>query len=140
MTTREALAPLTAARLREALSYDRDTGEFRWNKRSSALSRRREGVLAGSIKAAGYREIEIDGVTYQAHRLAWLHVTGEWPDAEIDHRDLDRGNNSWENLRAATSSQNHANRKPYGVWASRASSRKERAFRPASAQVAAISF
>jgi hypothetical protein len=91
MTAREALSPLTAAKLRELLSYDRETGTLRWRKRSNALSRMRIGALAGSIKGGGYREIEIDGITYQAHRLAWLHVTGEWPVAEIDHRDLNSG-------------------------------------------------
>lgn len=115
MTAREDLSPLTAAKLRELLSYDRESGALRWRKRSNARSRIQIGALAGSIKGGGYREVEIDGIIYQAHRLAWLHVTGAWPAAEIDHRDLNRANNAWGNLRAATQAQNHANKRPYSA-------------------------
>lgn len=108
------VVPLTAERLRELIAYNPATGEFRWLKKSSPLSRVAAGSLAGSIKGGGYREIEIDGVAYQAHRLACLYVTGEWPDNEIDHRDLNRSNNAWRNLRPATTSQNHANKRPRG--------------------------
>jgi len=38
-------------------------------------------------------------------------MTGEWPKGEIDHIDLDRANNKWENLREATHSENSANRR-----------------------------
>jgi hypothetical protein len=48
-----------------------------------------------------------------AHRLAWFYVTGEWP-VEIDHRDRQRGNNVFSNLRSATSSLNKANTVPRG--------------------------
>jgi hypothetical protein len=36
-------------------------------------------------------------------------VTGEWPQADIDHRDLDPSNNRWKNLRPASRSQNRCN-------------------------------
>lgn len=35
--------------------------------------------------------------------------TGQWPDHEVDHRDLCRPNNRWANLRAATDQQQQAN-------------------------------
>jgi len=38
-------------------------------------------------------------------------MTGQWID-EIDHENTDPGDNRWSNLRAATSSQNKANRGP----------------------------
>jgi len=36
-------------------------------------------------------------------------MTGGWPKARIDHRDLDRKNNKWSNLREADDSKNRAN-------------------------------
>ena len=56
-----------------------------------------------------YLVIRIDGVLYRANRLAWLWVTGEWPEEAVDHKDLDSTNTKWANLRAATGTQNQAN-------------------------------
>ena len=36
-------------------------------------------------------------------------MTGEWPSDEVDHRDCNRSNDSWSNLRLADSSQNKCN-------------------------------
>jgi hypothetical protein len=51
----------------------------------------------------------VDGKEYRVHRLAWLHVHGVWPSAEIDHIDGIRTNNAIANLRdvdRATNCQN----------------------------------
>lgn len=98
---------LTADRLREVLDYDPDTGFFTW--RVSNGRRAIKGHEAGFIHAKGYRRIKIDGRLYEAHRLAFLYVTGEWPEHGVDHRDMDPSNNAWGNLRPATPSQNAAN-------------------------------
>jgi hypothetical protein len=37
-------------------------------------------------------------------------MTGEWLNSLPDHRDLDRDNNKWNNLRPSNRSQNGANR------------------------------
>lgn len=55
--------------------------------------------------------IGIDGTRYLAHRLAFLYMTGAWPDCDVDHINLDRADNRWGNLRQATRSQNMANGK-----------------------------
>ena len=47
----------------------------------------------------GYRYVEIDGVRYRADELAFLFVTGKWPEGEIEHINGDRSDNRWENLR-----------------------------------------
>jgi hypothetical protein len=102
-------AVLTQERLHELLEYDSDTGEFRWRQRPSYVVKR--GDVAGSLnKTTGYWLIHIDGRNYKAHQLAWLYMMGEWCRPMIDHRDCDRTNNRWDNLRRATFSDNAANR------------------------------
>jgi HNH endonuclease/AP2 domain len=100
---------ITHARLLEVLHYDSETGEFRWIEALSPAVK--SGDLAGRTSPGGYRLITINRITYLAHRLAWLYMTGKrWPPV-IDHRDRDPSNNRWDNLRRATVSQNNANRR-----------------------------
>jgi hypothetical protein len=102
-------AELTQERLRELLRYDPKTGEFRWLQPPSYVVKRDD--VAGSLnKTTGYWLIHIGGRNYKAHQLAWLYMTGEWCRPMIDHRDCDRANNRWKNLRRATFSANAANR------------------------------
>ena len=55
--------------------------------------------------------INVDGKPYPAHRLAYLYMTGEWPQSpHIDHADLNPFNNRWANIIEASVSQNAANR------------------------------
>lgn len=99
---------ISHAELLETLAYDQATGEFRWRKRmapSAAL-----GSVAGTVYANGRRYITIRRRRYFASRLAWLYVTGAWPAAQIDHRNLDRLDNSLGNLREAGRQGNSANR------------------------------
>lgn len=57
----------------------------------------------------GYLRICVGGRAYYAHRVAWMLVTGEWPDGPIDHANGDRADNRWSNLRMASPAQNNAN-------------------------------
>lgn len=98
---------LTADRLREVLDYDRETGVFTWLE---SRGRVRAGVTAGAVDSKGHLRIRIDGQLYGAHRLAWLYMKGHWPELEIDHRDTNKLNNRWSNLREATPTQNRCNR------------------------------
>jgi hypothetical protein len=100
---------LTAERLRELLSYNPNTGEFIRLTRTS--NRIKVGDVAGFAHPQGYRTINVDGRKYLAHRLAWLHVTGEWPSADIDHINGQRADNRWKNLRDVSTSVNIQNRR-----------------------------
>lgn len=96
--------------LKSVLDYDPATGLFRWKtERSNAPQGNRIGTVAGSPASNGYWRIWLFGEERAAHRLAWLWMTGEWPSSDIDHDNLNRADNKWENLRLATVSQNAAN-------------------------------
>lgn len=98
---------LTAERLREVLHYDPETGVFTWLVKTS--NRVHVGRVAGTSHKIGYRMIAIDGHLYYAHRLTWFYMTGKWPNAALDHGNLDKDDNRFANLREATMSQNLAN-------------------------------
>ncbi len=95
------------------LTYDPDTGEFRWraNNRGPA----RAGSLAGSSAPQGYWRVKLDQKAYLAHRLAWAMYYHEQPPAEIDHRNGVRTDNRISNLREATRLQNCQNVSGRGV-------------------------
>lgn len=57
----------------------------------------------------GYRKLSVDGREYLVHRVAWLIVTGEWPECEIDHINGDPSDNRLDNLREATRAENCQN-------------------------------
>jgi HNH endonuclease/AP2 domain len=98
---------LTSERLHELLRYDPETGVWRW-----LLSRgggHMAGDVAGSVRKDGRRCFKIDGRHYYASRLAWFYMKGSWPKGEVDHHDLDKGNDRWRNLREATHQQNNQN-------------------------------
>lgn len=99
---------LTQDRLKQVLSYDPHTGVF---TRIAKVSRKTIlGSVAGYVdKSHGYVSMSVDGKEYYAHRLAWLYMTGTWPTHTVDHRDRDRANNRFSNLRAATRTQNNQN-------------------------------
>ena len=98
---------ITALQLRERLQYNPVDGRWIWLRtpRSGFV-----GKPAGSMDAKGYWCIKIDGQSYKASRLAFLYMTGEWPEAEMDHIDGKPWNDSWNNLRPATRIENIQNR------------------------------
>ncbi len=94
-------------RLKELLSYDPESGEFR--RRISVSSNARAGSVIGVPHTNGYLIAQIDGRKYYLHRLAWLYVHGEFPPDEIDHINRKRDDNRVANLRPATRKQNCRN-------------------------------
>ena len=104
-----AKANLTAARLRELLHYDAETGVF---KRSVRTSRSvHVGDIAGCKHHSGYIYIRVDSRKYAAHRLAWLYVCGAWPAGDIDHIDGNSMNNRIANLRDVSKATNLQNQR-----------------------------
>ncbi len=100
-------AAINAERLREMLAYDPATGSLTWRRRSGP--RCCVGGVAGSIGNRGYWHVQLDGKKYSAHRLAWLHVHGQWPVNQIDHQNGDRLDNRIANLRDISHSVNAQN-------------------------------
>lgn len=97
---------ITADQLKELLSYDRETGVFRWKTQRKGI---RVGDVAGNVNAKGYRRIMIGRRLYPAHQLAWLYVHGNWPASELDHINGSKDYNGIANLREVTSSENQQN-------------------------------
>lgn len=98
---------ITHDRLKEVLHYEPETGWFTW-RISSAVAK--PGERAGGGHGLGYRSIGLDYRKYLEHILAWFYMTGTWPTKEVDHINLDKSDNRWENLREATRSQNGHNK------------------------------
>lgn len=100
---------ITQQELQDLLDYNPATGEFRWKiQRGRAI---KAGDAAGCIqKSTGYWQISSSGKTYQAHRLAWLYVYGQWPKGMVDHIDGKKTNNAIANLRDVSHRQNQQNR------------------------------
>lgn len=97
---------LTHTELLSLVHYDKSSGLF-----TSLVKRKRvrAGQVLGCVNGKGYVQFSIHSVLYTAHRLAWFYVTGGWPEAMIDHKDTNRSNNAFANLRLATYNENLAN-------------------------------
>ena len=98
---------ITQERLKSLLTYDADTGEFRWRIKRPRCT---PGCVAGTPSYHGYTVIKLDGVSYKAHRLAWLYENGNWPASELDHINRARGDNRIANLRLVSRFSNCQNR------------------------------
>jgi len=105
---------ITQKQLKELLHYEPLSGHFTWLKTYN--SRTIKGTRAGGETTARtkprllkYRRIQLHKKCYKEHRLAWLYMTGKWPQYGIDHIDRNSINNAWLNLRDVPQSVNTKN-------------------------------
>ncbi len=97
---KEAL--LTQEYLKSILEYNPETGDFIWINLAKNIHNIHIGDIAGTLDTrTQYIHITINNKVYQAHRLIWLYMTGNWPLYIIDHIDGIRipNPNKWSNLR-----------------------------------------
>lgn len=96
--------------LRHLFSYNKRTGIVLWMNPPPRGSVKR-GEEAKSKLSSGYMRVTIAGSAYRLSSIIWKMVTGRdpLPGHDIDHRDTNKTNNRWSNLREATESQNVAN-------------------------------
>lgn len=92
---------LSQAKLLAMFSYDPDTG---------VVTSKRTGRPIGVENDRGYLVWNVNGKKYKLHRLIWMMVSGSWPSGLVDHKDGDKKNNRWSNLRDATEAVNSQNR------------------------------
>lgn len=105
-------ADITTEYVRSILDYNPVTGEFIHKKRGYApWDAKWYGKIAGTIDGQGRCQLWINKKSYRAHRIAWLIMTGSFPDKEIDHINCDQLDNRWNNLRIATRSQQNQNKR-----------------------------
>lgn len=98
---------LSQNKVKQLFKYVKSTGVL--TNRVMRNPRALKGAVAGTKNAGGYLQVKVEGKTYTVQQLAFLYVKGYIPK-QIDHKDRVRHNNTWSNLREATSTQNHANR------------------------------
>jgi len=76
------------------------------------LISRQTGRPVGRPNAKGYLYATLAGnANWAVHRAVWVWVTGKDPaEMQVDHKDCNRSNNRWGNLRLATNLENCFNR------------------------------
>ena len=114
------IKPLPSAEyLRACFDFNPETGELRWNHRPREhfsadpiwmmWNKQNAGTSAGSV-VNGYRVVCLDRRPYRAHRIIWKLMIGIEPPPCPDHKDRDKLNNRWSNLRPATYAESAWNR------------------------------
>jgi hypothetical protein len=93
---------------------------FDYNPKTGLLTRKTSaggfaiGTSVGYIDTRGYVKTRINKIEYKVHRIIWTWMTGDDPGLlDVDHKNLNRADNCWDNLRLLNRSENKANNKGY---------------------------
>ena len=100
---------LTQSELKRIWGYNPITGIFTRLVRTNG--RVNVGDVADFLRSDGYVQLQILRKKYLCHRLAWLYMTGNFPNDATDHLNGIRHDNRWVNLRDATNSINQQNQR-----------------------------
>ena len=98
---------ITQKELKRILHYNPETGDFTW--KVSYVAGQNIGQIADTTIKIGYSVIKINNRVHFAHRLAFLYMTGVFPENTVDHIDHNRANNVWSNLISVTHKINMKN-------------------------------
>ena len=104
----KALPP--ASELWERFDYKPLTGEL-VNKTAAVTRPDLFNKRADFPGAQKYRCVHWKGSMLYAHRVIWAWVYGDSQVPQLDHKNENKQDNRWGNLRPATQSQNMSNRK-----------------------------
>lgn len=102
------------AYIREHLEVDSCVSSgLKW-KKAPKFNGHMLGKEAGVKTTDGYFRVGVKRQKLSTHRVIWFLLNGDWPHC-IDHIDGNQANNSPENLRSVTLSENQHNRICSGV-------------------------
>ena len=97
---------ITKDYLRSLLDYDVDTGSLTWRARTDsnpasvrAFNAAYMGKEAGETLEDGRVTVMIDGKPYYASGLIVMYMTGAWPSTTVVHKNGNRSDNKWTNLK-----------------------------------------
>ena len=107
--------------LKDFIDYNEDTGICIWKHRPSYYfkdigkykswnTRYAHTIINHISKSTGYITTSIFNNNCELHTLIYILMTGEFPENTIDHKDTNKTNNTWHNLREATQQQNSVNK------------------------------
>lgn len=88
------------------ICYCPSSGDFYHTKNHGRVTK---GDKVTSLDSHGYVRVSRNGKRYLGHRVAFLFMTDKWPAEDVDHINKVRTDNSWENLRSCSRSNNLAN-------------------------------
>lgn len=102
--------------IREIMSYDAKSGFLYWKHRKDMPKTWNTRFANKKVKTNGSNQtgIKYNGQRFHMlyHRLLWCHYYGKWPESNlvIDHINGDNSDNTIDNLRLVTHTENNRNR------------------------------